>query len=65
MGQYICKEKRRGDFMSNIFGKRYMDYYHFGEFVGSGFVSDKTVPNGNASYVENCEMCRESEQIRE
>lgn len=51
--------------MSNIFGKRYMDYYHFGEFVGSGFVSDKTVPNGNASYVENCEMCRESEQIRE
>ncbi len=49
--------------MSNIFGERYMDYYHFGELVGRGFVSNETIPNGNASYVENCEMCAESSAI--
>ena len=44
--------------MSDIFGKRYTNYYHFGMRVGiTGFVSAEKKPDGKFSYVENCEIC--------
>ena len=57
LGSICIRKDVEGDFMSNIFGERYTDGYHFGELVGyysTGTSTKKLYDYYTAETIPDC-----------